>query len=132
MMYVQYTYAICLPVIKCVHIELRSRLCPFCFGLNLKGSHILTPGCMRDLLSFVPMVRLLHLGSCRTCSQDSKFLTGSPKEVPLLIQVAATLRNFASKEYKQFLLEDAVSSTRFRLEGHERRTRCHPSITMDG
>lgn len=34
----------------------------------------------------------------------------------MLIQVAATLRNFATKEYKQFLLEDApaVSSTRFR------------------
>ena len=38
--------------------------------------------------------------------EDGKILTGTPKEVPLLIQVTASLRNLASNQYKQFLPED--------------------------
>ena len=42
----------------------------------------------------------------QSLSEDGKILTGSPKEVPLLIQVTASLRNLASNQYKQFLTED--------------------------
>lgn len=42
----------------------------------------------------------------QSLSEDCKILTGSPKEVPLLIQVTASLRNLASNQYKQFLTED--------------------------
>ena len=38
--------------------------------------------------------------------EDGKILTEFPKEVPLLIQVTASLRNLASNQYKQFLTED--------------------------
>ena len=37
-------------------------------------------------------------------------LTGNPKEVPLLIQVTASLRNLASREYKQFLSDERLNA----------------------
>ncbi|CAK9053235.1 Modification methylase Rho11sI (M.Rho11sI) (Bsu P11s) (Cytosine-specific methyltransferase Rho11sI) [Durusdinium trenchii] len=41
---------------------------------------------------------------------DVNVLTGNPKEVPLLIQVTASLRNLASREYKQFLSDERLNA----------------------
>jgi hypothetical protein len=41
---------------------------------------------------------------------DGERLTGSSKEAQLLVQITATLRNLASREYKQFLPEERLGA----------------------